>query len=93
MPLYLTLMRVDRTKINDWQKHLNTLLQKTSPGIKPYYVANVFGEWDNCFMFESKDNDCAMDFVQNNLAKIPGVNLTYTMPTTLIKEYYKNRKK
>ena len=93
LPMYVTLLRVDRTRTNDCLRHLKTLPEKTNPSINIYYVANVFGEWDNCIWFESNDNDHAMTFVQNKLATIPGVILTYTMPTSPIKEYYKTKRK
>lgn len=93
MPLYLTFLRVDRTKTNDCKRHLKTLPEKTNPGINLYYIANVFGDWDTCVWFEGNNNDNAMNFVQNKLATIPGVTLTYTMPTTPIKDYYKTHRK
>ncbi len=93
MPMYLALLRVERRKTNNWKKHLNALPEKTNPGIRTYYVANVFGEWDYCVWFECSNNDHAMDFVQNKLATIPGVIHTYTLPTTPINEYWKTWRK
>lgn len=90
MPMYMTLLRIDRTKTHDCLRHLKDLPQKTNPDINIWYVANLFGEWDNCVWFETNDSHHAMDWVQNKLANIPGVVQTYTLPTTPIKEYYKN---
>jgi len=90
LPFYWTLLRIDRTKTTNALKGLKTLPKKTTnPGVKVYYVANVFGEWDNCVWFEANDHEHAMDFVQNKLSTIPGVLHTYTLPTTPILEYYK----
>ena len=91
--MYLTLLRIDRTKTNDCKRHLNALPEKPSHEINVYYIANVFGEWDTCVWFESNDNDHAMTFVQDKLATIPGVILTYTMPTAPIKDYFKTWRK
>ena len=93
MPMYLALLKVDRTNANDWKKHLNALPEKTNSGIKTCYVANVFGQWDHCIWFEGDNNDHAMDYVQNKLAAIPGVTETYTLPTTPINEHWKTWRK
>jgi uncharacterized protein with GYD domain len=74
-------------------KGLKNLPKKTSnPGVKVYYIANVFGEWDNCVWFEANNHEHAMEFVQNHLSTITGVIHTYTLPTTPIQEYYKHWK-
>jgi len=72
---------------------LNNLPKKSAnPGIKVYYIGNVFGEWDNCVWFEAENNDHAMEYVQNTLSKIPGITHTYTWSTSPIQEYYKEWK-
>lgn len=93
MTFYWTLLRIDRTKTADalkWMKNLPK--ENKKPHIKVYYVANIFGEWDNCVWFEAENHDHAMNYVQNKLAKIPGVVHTYTLPTTPIQEYYRHWK-
>jgi len=93
MPLYWTFMRIDRTKTTNALKGLKALPKKSkNPGVKVYYVGNVFGEWDNCVWYEANNHEHAMEFVQHNLAPIPGVVHTYTLPTTPIQEYWKHWK-
>ncbi len=90
MPMYMTFLKVDRTKTHDCLRHLKDLPEKPNAGINVWYVANVFGDWDNCVWYETNDNTYAIDWVQHQLANIPGVVQTYTLPTTPIKEYYKH---
>ena len=93
MPFFWTFLKVNRAKTASAIRGLKKLPKKSpNPGIKVYYVANVFGEWDNCVWFEADNHDYAMDFVQNKLAKIPGIVQTYTLPTTPINEYFTRRK-
>lgn len=93
MPFYWTLLRIDRTKTTDALKWLKNLPKENKrPNVKLYYTANIFGEWDNCVWYEAENHEDAMNYVQNKLAKIPGVVHTYTLPTTPIKDYYKHWK-
>ena len=93
LPYYWTLMKVDRAKATVCANGLKKLPKKSpNPGIKVYYVADVFGEWDNCVWFWANNNEHAMEYVQKNLSKIPGVVHTYTLPTSPIHEYYKDWK-
>jgi hypothetical protein len=90
--MYMTLVRTERTKTKDTLKWLKDLPENYNPNLRIYYVANVFGEWDNCVWFEAENHEFAMDFVQNKIAKIPGIAHTYTLPTTPINEYFKRWK-
>ena len=93
LPFYWTLLKVDRTKTATTLNGLKKLPKKSpNPGIKVYYVGNIFGEWDNCIWFWANNNQHAMKYAQKTLAKIPGVTYTYTLPTTPIHEYYKEWK-
>jgi uncharacterized protein with GYD domain len=93
LPHYWTFCKVERTKATNALNGLKKLPKVSpNPGIKVYYVGNVFGEWDNCVWFEANDNTHAMEYVQNTLSKIPGIVHTYTCPTSPIHEYYKNWK-
>lgn len=92
MPVYMTLLRTDRTKTNDALKGLGDLPKNYKRNLTVYYIANVFGEWDNCIWFEASDHDHAMDFVQNKIATIPGIIHTYTLPTTPINNYFERQK-
>ncbi len=89
MPIYMTLLRIDRPKTKTALKCLKDLPKTWKTHTKVYYVANVFGEWDNCVWFEANDHDHAMDFVQNKISTIPGVIHTYTLPTTPIRKYFR----
>ena len=88
----MTLLRIERTKAKDALKGLKALPKNYKRNLKIYYVANVFGEWDNCVWFETNDHDHAMNFVQNKISTIPGVTHTYTLPTTPINDYFKRWK-
>ncbi len=93
LPFYWTLLKVDRTKTTTTLNGFKKLSKESpNPGIKVYYVGNVFGEWDNCVWYWANNNEHAMNYVQNTLSKIPGVAYTYTLPTTPIHEYYKEWK-
>ncbi|UCG37059.1 MAG: hypothetical protein JSV64_01945 [Candidatus Bathyarchaeota archaeon] len=93
MPYYWTWLKIDRSKAVDALKGLKKLPKKSpNPGVKVYYVANVFGDWDNCVWFEADDNNHAMEYVQRTLSKIPGVTYTCTYSTAPIREYWKNWK-
>ena len=93
MTYYWTLLKIDRAKTTSALNGLKKLPKKSpNPGIKVYYVGNVFGEWDNCVWFEADDDKHAMEYVQKTLSKIPGIAYTYTWTTTPIREYYKNWK-
>ncbi len=92
LPVYMTLLRTERTKAKDALKGLKAIPENHNPNLKVYYIANVFGEWDHCVWFEDDNPEHAMDFVQNWIAKIPGITQTYTLPTTPIKEYWKRYK-
>ena len=93
MAFYWTLLRIDRTKTANAMKGLKNLPKKSkNPNVKVYYIANVFGEWDNCVWYEAVNHEHAMMYVQNTLSKISGVVHTYTLPTTPIQEYYKTWK-
>ena len=90
MPFYWTLLKVDRTKTANALKSLENLpKQSPNPGIKVYYIGNVFGEWDNCVWYEAENNKHAMEYVQNTLVKIPGIVHTCTYSTSPIREYHK----
>ena len=89
LPVYMTLLRIDPTKVQNTLKGLKALPKTLKPNTKVYYVANVFGEWDNCVWFEANDHDHAMNFVQDKISTIPGVIRTYTLPTTPINQYFK----
>ncbi len=90
MPFYWTLLRINRTKTANAMRSLKTLPKRSkNPNVKVYYIANVFGEWDNCIWYEAANHEHAMEYVQHTLSKIPGVAQTYTLPTTPIQEYYK----
>ncbi len=93
MSFYWTLLKVDRTKAANALKGLKRLPKESpNPGIRVYYIANVFGEWDNCVWFEAKNNKHAIEYVQNTLSKIPGIVCTHTLPTSPVREYYKDWK-
>jgi len=93
LPFFWTFLKVNRAKTASAIRGLKKLPKKSpNPGIKVYYVANVFGEWDNCVWFEANNSKHAMEYVQNTLSKIPGTIHTYTMPTAPIREYWKNWK-
>jgi len=92
LPVYMTLLRIDRTRSKDSLKGLKALPKTWKRNTKVYYVANVFGEWDNCVWFEANNHDHAMNFVQNKISTIQGVIRTYTLPTTPIKQYVKGWK-
>jgi len=86
-------LRIDRTKTANAIRGLKNLPRKSNnPNVKVYYIANVFGEWDNCVWYEAVNHEHAMEYVQNTLSKIPGVVHTYTLPTTPIQEYYRTWK-
>ena len=89
LPVYMTLLRVDRPKTKNALKSLKALPKTWRNNTKVYYVANVFGEWDNCVWFEADNHDHAMNFVQDKISTIPGVNHTYTLPTTPIRKYFR----
>jgi uncharacterized protein with GYD domain len=90
---FWTLLRIDRTNAKNAVNGLKKLPKKSNnPGVKVYYIASVFGEWDNCVWFEANDHEHAIGYVQNTLSKIPGVVDTYTLPMAPIKEYYKQWK-
>ena len=92
LPVYMTLLKTERTRTKDALRCLKDLPENYNPNLRIYYVANVFGDWDNCVWFEADNHDYAMDFVQNKLAKVPGIINTYTLPTTPINSYFKYRK-
>jgi len=93
LPFYWTFLKIDRAKTVNAMNGLKKLPKKSpNPGIKVWYIANVFGEWDNCIWFEANDNKHAMEYVQDTLAKIQGVVHTYTLPMAPIREYYKEWK-
>lgn len=89
LPVYMSLLRIDRPKTKNALKGLKALPKTWKTNTRIYYVANVFGEWDNCVWFEANDHDQAMDFVHSKLSTIPGVNYTYTLPTTQLRKYFK----
>ena len=90
MPFYWTALKVDRTETANALKSLKNLpKQSPNPGIKVYYIGNVFGEWDNCVWFEAENSEHAIEYVQNTLAKIPGIAHTYTWSTSPIQNYHK----
>jgi uncharacterized protein with GYD domain len=90
---YWTWLKIDRIKSNAGSNALKKLPKKSpNPGIKVYYIADVFGEYDNCVWFEADDNKHAMEYVQKTLSKIPGVNYTKTYSTAPLREYWKNWK-
>ncbi len=90
LPLYMTLLRTDRARAKDAWKGLKALPENHSSNLRVWYVASVFGEWDSCVWFEVDKPEHAMDFVQNEISKIPGIIHTYTLPTTPINEYWKH---
>lgn len=93
MPFYWTLLKVDRAKATAALSYLKKIPKKSpNPGIKVYYVGNMFGEWDNCVWYWADNNEHAMSWAQKTLSKIPGVVHSYTLPTTPIHEYYKEWK-
>jgi len=92
LPMYMTLVKTERARTKDTLKWLKDLPENYNPNLRIYYVANVFGEWDNCVWFDANNHDYAMEFVQNNIAKIPGIVHTYTLPTTAINNYFKRQK-
>jgi hypothetical protein len=86
-------LKVDRSKATSALNGLKKLPKKSpNPGIKVYYVANVFGEWDNCVLYSASNNEHAMEYAQKTLSKIPGVASTYTYSTSPIREYWKDWK-
>ena len=89
LPIYMTLLRVDRPKAKNALKSLKALPKTWRNNTRIFYVANVFGEWDNCVWFEANGHDDAMNFVQNKISTIPGVNHTYTLPTSPIRKYFR----
>ena len=93
MPYYWTWLKIDRTKATAAINALAKLPKKSpNPGIKVYYIANVFGDYDNFVWYEANNNKHAMEYVQRTLSKIPGVTYTSTWPVDPIREYYKDWK-
>jgi len=92
LPLYITLLRTERTRTKDALKGPKALPENHNPNLKVYYVANLFSEWDNCVWFEVDNHEHTMDFVQNRIAKIPGIVQTCTLPTTSINKYFRRWK-
>lgn len=84
---YTLLMKTDPVRIGEVRRGLNGLSRTPSPGVTLYYSFNVFGDWDTCIWFHADKHDQAMDFVQNKIAKIPGIVEIHTLPTTILKEY------
>lgn len=89
MPIYITLLKTDQNTTTKVSTSLKSLTKTWKNNTHIYYVANVFGEWDQCVWFETDNYDHAMNFVQNRIQTIPGVNRTYTLPTTPIRKYFK----
>jgi hypothetical protein len=58
-----------------------------TPEITLNYSSYVFGTWDACLWFWTKNHDHAMSFVQKYIRNIPWITETYIMPTSTIKEY------
>ena len=89
MPIYMTLLRTDPNRTTKVSTSLKNLPKTWKTNTRLYYVANVFGEWDQCIWFETDNHDHAMNFVQSKISTIPGVTRTYTLPTTPIRKYFR----
>lgn len=89
LAVFMTFLRIDPTKVQNTLKGLKALPKTWKTNTRVYYVANVFGEWDNTVWFEANDHDHAMNFVQNKISTVPGMIRTYTLPTTPINQYFK----
>lgn len=80
-------MKMDPSKTSEAKRWLNDLPENPSPGVKLHYIFNVFGDWNTCIWFQADNDDQATHFVKNKIAKIPGVTKTYTLPSTILREY------
>ena len=91
MPKYLVLFKITpkeslRTHANV-SKALLALPRKPCREVTVHYRMKVWGDWDYCVVFEADDHEQAIDFVQDKISTICGVNHIYTIPTTGIKEH------
>lgn len=91
LPKYLVLFKITPKEGLSTQanvsKALLALPRKPCRKVTVHYRMKVFGDWDYCVLFEADDHDRAMDFVEGNISAIDGVNHTYTLPMTPIKEH------
>lgn len=87
LPKYLVLFRIDPKARARASRALLDLPRKPLSGVTVHYRMHVLGDWDYCVLFEADDHDHAMDFVEDNISTIDGVNHTYTLPMTPIKEH------
>ena len=89
MQWYTLLVKVDPSKNNEITRTLGSYPQNPHEGVTLYNTFHIFGDWDVCLWFSADNNDNAMAFVQQYIAKIPGVIRTQTFPATSIKTYTK----
>jgi uncharacterized protein with GYD domain len=87
MARYTLLVKADPARVRDVIEAIRALPPEPVTGVKLYHSMNVFGEWDFCIWFEAETPDNAVDFVQRKILTIPGIQRTYTLPSTTIKEY------
>jgi len=87
MNWYMVFLKIDPNVTDRVVHKLQTLKKNPMPNITLNYTYNVFGTWDTCLWFQANTHDQAMTFVQKYIRPIQGVTETYTVPTTIIKQY------
>lgn len=87
MAMYLSLVKLRAEASDDFVRSVKNWPASPMSGINLGYTANVFGNWDCAIWFDADSHDNAISFIQNKVRKLPGVQDTYTLPTTEIKSY------
>lgn len=85
--IYLVWVKTSPAKANATLRALRNLEPEPYQGIHLYYTMNVFGEWDCGILFDTKNHEQAIKFVDDIISPISGVTETHLMPTSPIKEY------
>jgi len=81
MAEYLTLLKLNPSKIVNAINALRGLSDKPSSGVDLCYTMNIFGTWDVGVWFSAENTARAAEFVYRKIKEIPGVNDIYTVPT------------
>jgi hypothetical protein len=87
MNWYMVFLKIDPNHTDKVIHKLQTLKKNPLPNITLNSTYNVFGTWDSCLWFQANTHDQAMTFVQKYIRPIQGVTETYTVPTSIIKQY------
>jgi DNA-binding Lrp family transcriptional regulator len=86
---YLTMIKISPNMAAKLYEPLMEFTEKPIEGVTLEEAYQVFGQWDFAILFQADTNEKALHFVGDKIRLVEGVNETFTIPLSPIKNYHK----